>query len=166
MKNRILLLLLALLGLSSCNNDPDNKDPDVTPVMYGTPTAYFTVKGRVTDTAGAPIRGILITPVEAWRCYAPDPDFIPDRKVETAPLFSEPIYTSETGEYELRNTCFDWNEFFVTVLVEDVDGPRNGGSFPWKWTDIEITRENRTQDDGGVSRYEKQAPDIVLTPDK
>lgn len=163
MKNKLLLLLLALLGFASCDTEEPEED---LPVMYGTPTAYFTIKGRVTDEAGTPIRGILITPTEAWHRYAPDPDFLPDREVETAPLFSEPIYTSETGEYELRNSCFDWNEFFVTVFVEDVDGPRNGGSFPWKYTDIEITREDRTEDDVWVSRYEKQAPDIVLTPNE
>lgn len=57
---RILLYLLGLLGFASCG-----KTEDPTPAMYGTPTAEFTVKGRVVDPDGNPVENIRVTPLAA-----------------------------------------------------------------------------------------------------
>lgn len=48
MKNRIVLLLLSLLGLPGC----DKESPDA----YGCPYSTYRIGGRVTDTAGNPVR--------------------------------------------------------------------------------------------------------------
>ncbi len=52
MKNRFVLLLLALLGFSGCKKE--------SPDAYGCPYSTYKIGGRVTDTAGNPIANIFV----------------------------------------------------------------------------------------------------------
>lgn len=52
MKNRLILLLLALLGMGACTEESSEE--------YGVPHADFEIKGRVCDPDGNPIADILI----------------------------------------------------------------------------------------------------------
>ncbi len=147
MKNRLLLLLLGLLGFAGCRSD--EPEPD----MYGTPSARFTIKGRVGDSHGTPIPGIRVTPV--------DPAEV--RPVVAGHPGNRPeAFTSGTGEYEVSGSCFDRQEFFITLRMEDVDGEENG-LFDPKETDVAITQADRVGSDGWTSDYRKQAGDTHLT---
>lgn len=52
--NWILTTLLGFLGFSSCEDNGD--DPGNIICMYGTPTASYTIKGKVTDRRSGAIR--------------------------------------------------------------------------------------------------------------
>lgn len=52
MKNRLILLLLALLGMGACTEETSEE--------YRVPHAEFELKGRVCDPDGTPIADILI----------------------------------------------------------------------------------------------------------
>ena len=56
--NWILTTLLGFLGFSSCEDNGD--DPGNIICMYGTPTASYTIKGKVTDQAGQALSDIQI----------------------------------------------------------------------------------------------------------
>lgn len=145
MKNRLLLLLLALLGFTGCS---DSQEPE--PDMYGTPFARFTIKGRVKDSQGKPIQGIRVTSFET-----------PRKPAVMATLDGQSaVFTSLTGEYEVSGRCFDRDEFFVTLRMDDVDGEKNG-LFDTQEIDIGITQADRTHT-GGSPDYRKQAEDTTL----
>ena len=55
---KLLYLLLSLLGFTACNEGGAGGGMMC---EYGTPTTDFTVKGKVTDAAGVPIKGIVIS---------------------------------------------------------------------------------------------------------
>lgn len=74
--NWILTTLLGFLGFSSCEDNGD--DPGNIICMYGTPTASYTIKGKVTDQAGQALSDIQIIVSDMEFSYEPRPDFIPD----------------------------------------------------------------------------------------
>ena len=55
---KLLYLLLSLLGFTACNEGGAGGGMMC---EYGTPTTDFTVKGKVTDAAGVPIKGIVVS---------------------------------------------------------------------------------------------------------
>lgn len=58
MKEKLLLAAAALLGFATaCNNEEDQ--PKVVS-MYGVPYNNYKIKGKVTDKAGRPIKGIEV----------------------------------------------------------------------------------------------------------
>lgn len=52
MKNKLVLLILSLLGLPGCGKE--------SPDAYGCPYSTYKIDGRVTDAAGNPIANILV----------------------------------------------------------------------------------------------------------
>lgn len=94
----LMAMLFGLLGFSACSEDEE----DEMPVMYGTPTADYIVKGTVTDEAGNPIMGINI---------------YPSRTLTLAKTDAE-------GRFKTDTLSYDGPYFFV-----DPDGDANGGRF-------------------------------------
>ena len=82
--NWILTTLLGFLGFSSCEDNGD--DPGNIICMYGTPTASYTIKGKVTDQAGQALSDILILspipPMEATRSTI---RYTPEKKENSKP---------------------------------------------------------------------------------
>ena len=66
MKNRLIWLLLSLLGMAAGCSSNDK----LIPVEYGCPHADYEIKGRVTDPDGNPIRAIEITTDELPVAYS------------------------------------------------------------------------------------------------
>ncbi len=156
MKSKILLFLIGLLGFGSCESGD-------TPVEYGVPTARFTIKGKVTDPAGNPVRGIRIMPVEYWIHQVPTEWFIPDEEYIHQPFYNPAaVFTDEAGTYSIRNDCFDYMPFHVVYRAEDIDGAENGGAFAPQEADVEITSADRTAQSGWITDYTKEAAPIVL----
>ncbi len=123
MKNKLIYLLLSLLGLATACDD----DGGEIMCMYGTPTVTFSVKGRVTDPAGKPIEGISVK-TEKW--------------LETA--------TNARGEFAFEKS--EWTSFGdkplkIPLKFEDVDGARNG-SFEDREVEVAFTRNEKVESSG------------------
>ena len=111
---KILAIILSFFGLSSC----EIIEPRV---EYGTPSADYIVKGKVSDKfTNQPIKGIGV--------------IVPNR---VYPKHGDTVYTNELGEYtlDLKNSFPYWNEK-MKVIAKDLDGMKNGDFQP---DSIEIT---------------------------
>lgn len=117
MKEKLLLAAAALLGFATaCNNEEDQ--PKVVS-MYGVPYNNYKIKGKVTDKAGRPIKGIEVRS----NAYLPTPE----------------ATTAADGTYDLSGKGVGNT---ARVTLTDTDGPANGGDFAAKTVDIEFTEPN------------------------
>lgn len=132
---RFYLHLLSLLGFSAgtsgCSpavmyGTPTIDDLDV--CMYGTPTVEYMVKGKVTDTNGTPIKGIVVS------------------SGNNTPSLS--ATTGEDGTF-VTNTVSDMDPM-GTLTFTDVDGEQNGGSFSPKSLDISKLSKEQVKDSDGA----------------
>ncbi len=137
MKNRLILLLLSLLGYggsTSCSSR----------VMYDCPTPpsfrYYQVdiEGTVTDKDGHPIPAIVVRQ---------------DQKGTTL--------TDRNGAYRLSVGRSSTDGFPLTFT--DMDGPDNGGDFDEKLIGIELTDADlvEKENEWTLGRYRRTA-DVVL----
>lgn len=102
--------LLGLLGFSGCEDGIFGKDEPMD--MYGVPTADYIVKGTVTDEAGNPIEGLLVTPYLHYGTFAPS---------------QYPTTTTEKdGTFKLDTLK---GMGIPPIVVADPDGEANGGHF-------------------------------------
>lgn len=99
MKNRLIWLLLSLLGMAAGCSSNDK----LIPVEYGCPHADYEIKGRVTDPDGNPIRAIEIT-------------------TDELPV----AYSSATGDYRLKGTAFPGD---MRILLHRHGRPRQWRKF-------------------------------------
>lgn len=134
MKNRIILLLLTMLGFSASAC----KEEEVT--MYGTPHVNLKIIGKVSDANGAPIPGI---------------------QVQAMHIREKEVLTATDGSYELSGRGFSTQE---ELLFSDIDGAANGGEFVDKTLKIKFTEAERTEAgkswyEGG---FAKSGVDITL----
>ncbi len=101
---KILAIILSFFGLSSC----DITEPRV---EYGTPSADYIVKGKISDKfTNQPIKGIgVIVPSRVYLKHG------------------DTVYTNELGEYtlDLKNSFPYWNEK-MKVIAKDLDAEKNG----------------------------------------
>ena len=101
MKEKLLLAAAALLGFATaCNNEEDQ--PKVVS-MYGVPYNNYKIKGKVTDKAGRPIKGIEVRS----NAYLPTPE----------------ATTAADGTYDLSGKGVGNT---ARVTFTDTDGPANG----------------------------------------
>ena len=78
---------------------------------YGTPSADFIVKGKVTDkSTQKPIKDIAVI-----------------RKTHTSPYGNDTVKTNADGEFEMRFTEFPGTSHWI--FAEDLDGTKNGGLY-------------------------------------
>lgn len=121
MKQKLLILLLGLLGVGCGNND----SPDDLPMPeYGSPHADYRVSGKVTDSAGVPIPGIEVSQWEGYTAAVTDAD----------------------GNYLVDEADF-WS--FPSLTFTDPDGPENGGEFEEKTVPVEFTEADRIEPGAG-----------------
>lgn len=116
--NALAATLLSLLGFSSCGeNGPWGDEP----VLYGTPTTSYEAKGTITAEDGAPIEGI-----KAIFTFCRQSSYT--GKMHYTHIDS--TYTDKNGNYMI-NTGSRWvpSEEHFKILLEDVDGEKNGGTF-------------------------------------
>lgn len=131
---KLLYLLLSLLGFTACNEGGAGGGMMC---EYGTPTTDFTVKGKVTDAAGVPIKGIVVSSKGLS-------SFIDGSGLSAV--------TGEDGTFVTNKI----KEFGIdgTLVFTDTDGEANGGDFEKRsftfgepgtqieLGDIELTRVN------------------------
>ena len=136
---KLLYLMLSLLGFSACGNAPLD--------MYGTPTTDFTVKGKVTDSEGAPIKGIVVSSTGLH-------SFVDGTGLSAV--------TDENGAF-VTNTI---KEFGVrgTLVFTDVDGAENGGDFETYEKDLSKFPQTQLKEGEGWYRGEYEVTaDVKLT---
>lgn len=101
MKNRLIWLLLSLLGLATtvaCDGESQTE--------YGTPYATFSVKGKVTDTNGKGIPGIQISATEGYSTTA--------------------VYSDSEGLFDCRWDAWPSVPYATALCFKDIDGAENG----------------------------------------
>jgi putative lipoprotein (rSAM/lipoprotein system) len=128
--------LLSLLGFAC--------DPEIAP-EYGTPHADYSVKGTVTDAAGAAIPGIEIG-IKSHGGY----------------VTNEPAYTNEEGKFDMSFGAFPKEKFILTAT--DVDGEANG-SFKTDSVEVVFSKSDFYKDGDGrwyEGAAKKDIPPIVL----
>ena len=100
---------------------------------YGTPTTDFTVKGKVTDKAGTPIKGIVVS----------------SKNVSSfADGSGLSAVTADDGTF----TTNKMREFGVigTLIFTDTDGEANGGDFATLEVDIAKLPKSQTKEGDGA----------------
>ena len=130
---------LPFFGVSaavSCDNVFTTPDMYGTMVAeYGVPVMEFVVKGKVTDAdTGKPIKGVQVTSDEG----------------------SEPVLTTETGDFECNGYAFpDGN---VKLFFTDIDGKENG---LYKSFDLEVALE-KIKEGSGWNEGVYAAEDVIV----
>ena len=113
MKEKLLLAAAALLGFATaCNNEEDQ--PKVVS-MYGVPYNNYKIKGKVTDKAGRPIKGIEVRS----NAYLPTPE----------------ATTAADGTYDLSGKGVGNT---ARVTFTDTDGDWDQGAFAKSGVDIAL----------------------------
>ncbi len=141
MKEKLLLAAAALLGFATACNDKENSRT----VMYGTPYNNYKIKGKVTDKAGQPIKGIEVR--------------------SNAALPTPEATTRADGTYDLAGQGIG---NMARVTFTDTDGSANGGDFAEKTVDIEFTEAERTAQGKGWDQgsFAKSGVDETLEEKK
>ena len=133
------LAILGLLGFTACGNAPLD--------MYGSPTVDFMVKGKVTDSEGTPIKGIVVSSTGLH-------SFVDGTGLSAV--------TDENGAF-VTNTI---KEFGVcgTLVFTDVDGAENGGDFETYEKDLSKFPQTQLKEGEGWYRGEYEVTaDVKLT---
>ena len=122
---KLLYLLISLLGFTACGEaglgslgggngtTQDNEGGEDMPCMYGTPRVEFVVKGKVTDSAGVPIKGILVTAATSTDLKG---------------------VTDENGKFVTNKVS--WPSMSGKIFFTDTDGTENGGEFEFHSVDL------------------------------
>ena len=102
------------------------------PVMYGTPSADYEIKGKVLDADGDPIKGIKV-------------------EVQTYVVRPEPVtiqrkFSLDDGTYDASVQTFPVNK--LRLVAQDVDGAENGGEFVERTIELDFSKVEATGDKG------------------
>ena len=139
---RFIYWLLTMLGFSSmvgCERD--------IPVMYGTPSADYEIKGKVLDTDGDPIKGIKVNVQNDWHSA------FTSQGTECQSL--------DNGDYSVRIKTFPTDK--LHLIVQDIDGVENGGEFEEKTVELDFSKIEYTgESDGWYHGKKSLEQDIVL----
>lgn len=143
-KTGFISMLLAVFGLSASS---------CIPCMYGSPTADWTVKGKVIDEQGKGVPGLQVI---LGNRYEDSAEVIYDQNYW--PL--DTLTTGTDGMYGVDRGGFPINR--LQVDIHDIDGEENGGEY----ADVTLIIKDFEFKDGDRSWYEGHAeinvPDIVV----
>ena len=139
--------MFTLLGYgamaTSCSEDPRDNDQ---PVEYGCPWVEFSIKARVVDADGKPIKGI-----EAKGGYSAD----------YLDYFQFLGLTDGDGNLNIESGDSSYPRY---MLLTDTDGEANGGEFQDKIVEIKGSFEQIKEGDGRWfdGGYKAELGDITL----
>ena len=148
--DKIFLGALTALGFSTTGCDHVTIEPD----MYGTPTAIYHIKGKVTD-ASRPGVG-----VEGIRMIFGFSDNIMDSVY--ARYYNDTVYTASDGTYRYNSQYRPDRP--LAVWLKDVDGDANGGNFLADTVRLSFSADEWKQIGSWVREYTKDGLDFALTP--
>ena len=130
--NAVLTALLGLLGFESCDS-PDEYGP--IPCEYGTPYADYQFSGTVTDESDSPIKDIKVSAKYVYQ--------INDGIVKTYGVDS--TQTDGSGKYAFESRRFV-SDPDLKLIVEDIDGEANGGTFKNDTIDIDFDKAKKVKE--------------------
>ncbi len=134
MKNKLIWMLLSLLGFSTaCDKLGLQSD------AYGTPHAYFSVKGKVVNSEGEPIQNVEVNP-------------------EDGPI----VLTDQFGEFVFdKSMAFSLPDDKLTFAFRDVDGEQ-GGLFNDKSLEVEFRQVKAGSGSWYSGTYEADDQNVVM----
>lgn len=151
--NALLSALLTMLGFGSCT-ELGADEYGAPPVMegaleYGVPYVEYIVRGTVADEAGQPVSGIKAAVKEVY-------DQEPGHSYGI-----DSVSTDDGGNFQMQVRSFISQD--LKLVVEDTDGPENGGEFMSDTLRLADMKQQKLADGDGWSRgkYELKA-DIKL----
>jgi putative lipoprotein (rSAM/lipoprotein system) len=117
------------------------------PVMYGSPSADYEIKGKVLDADGDPIKGIKVE----VQTYVAGPEPIPIIRK----------FSLDDGTYDASVQTFPVSK--LRLVAQDVDGVENGGEFAERTIELDFSKIEYTGDkDAWYSGKKSLEQDIVL----
>lgn len=132
--------ITGLLGLSGCDKVSIGNKNLV--CEYGCPHTEFVLKGVVTDEAGNAIQGVKVSMNNV-------------KYPDSSPAFE--IYTDENGKALFADEFSSVGAFVDSeykIILEDVDGPENGGEFATTTIDAELVQTGKGSGEWLVGKYE------------
>ena len=137
---KIIAWILGILGFASSCEIPGL-------VEYGTPSADYVVKGKVTDkVTQQPLKNMAVI-----------------HKSRTSPYGNDTVRTNIEGNYELKFTSFPYRSENMIVYASDLDGEENGlyksDTLRIKASELKQTAKRRGWDEGV---FEKNGADFTL----
>lgn len=133
MKNKLIFMILSLLGLATACSEEENS------CEYGTPYVTFSVKGRVADADGAPVHGIRVAVGED--AYAPA------------------TTTGADGAFAFDKTPF-YMGHPDKLIFTDIDGAANGEFGP-QTLDVAFEKSGSKLENSWHTGY-YTAPDVEI----
>ena len=130
--NAVLTALMSIIGYG-CSSD-DSWGGDL--CMYGTPHADYQFMGTVTDESGSPVKGIKIAAKNVYRSQD-------GTVVETYGVDS--TQTDGSGKYAFESRRFV-SDPDLKLIVEDIDGEANGGTFKNDTIDIDFDKAKKVKE--------------------
>lgn len=131
-------LLLSLLGFTACKEEMRCE--------YGTPSVDYSVKGRVTDSNGNPIKGIVVSSTGVT-------DSATGKGLEAVTAEDGSFVTNQVHEFGI----------FGKLLFTDADGAENGGEFATKTVDLNaLPKSQVTEGDSWYSGQYEVTADVEL----
>lgn len=112
----LLSSLLACLGFTSCDSEK-GENPMI--CMYGTPTATFVIKGKVTDESGKGLPGIQVVVPNLEFGFVTRPGVILDHPNGTLPL-CDTLYTQEDGQFAWHGAAFNYDTVRYNLRFNDL----------------------------------------------
>lgn len=111
----LLSTLLTVLGVTSC----EEIDPEDMPLMYGTPTASFSIKGKVENVRGQALSGVRVVIPYSENCQRTTENFIPDHLVIINEI-RDTVYTNTEGRFEWRGGSFPSDTVRYELQFHDI----------------------------------------------
>lgn len=114
-------MLLAVLGIGGCQNqafeEVDEEISGITRLAYGSPSAHYSVKGKVGDNKGQALEGIEVRVQGRFQS---------DGNVYYRDL-KQPTLTDGNGQWS--SEIYHWPTDTLQIVFTDIDGAANGGEF-------------------------------------
>ena len=151
---RIIARLFQILGISSLLTAFGCTDPYVvmygSPVdMYGTPSNYFTLDGKIVDDEQNPIKNIKVSVTT---------DDEEKNKYKYSEIFA---YSDESGYFIIQWNDYRSSDMDFIINLEDIDGADNG-SFNNKTLNANYKKDDMTDKGSWTSKYNKDLGTIKL----
>jgi len=144
--DKILLILLAFLGFTSCE----------TSYEYGTPSADYEIKGTVTDS-------IMATPIQNARVIITQTHSYPNGVQTISHIDTMAVkQTDNGGKYDIQVGSFPLEEVTFHLKVDDIDGSANGGDFVTQEKDVLFKSSELAGGKGWYAGKAKKTVDIKL----
>jgi len=130
-------MLFALLGIGACGeineDDPNFRNGEV---MYGVPTVYYSVKGKVTDENGKAVDGIQVRVQRQAKG---------DNRIWYDDM-TAPITSGTDGKWSTEPR--DMPTSTLKIVFTDIDGDANGGEFAADslLVPVTITKDSKNTD--------------------